>query len=366
MEIQDIKTQLSITVVLVHYYLTTDRSDRLCCPWHNDKTPSLQIYPKTNTWTCFSSSCNAGSGDQIDFIMKMENCTKHEAIMKAKDLIGREIINKKTNSLKTDYNQLFSQFKRNIKSEKVKQYLDSRNLNHKQIEIGYNANTWSYLKHCIIFPLRNPTNEIVSFYGRSIYDKENAKHFYLKNRSGLYPSYPKEETKTLILTEAIVDAASLLQLNLEMEVLAMYGTNGLTEEHTEAVSQLKYLEEIIFFMDGDEPGRKAIEKWTPVIKELQPKVKISYVATPEGEDVNSLSKSHESDIFTHLLGNRIEIQTAQQDLFSSSESSIEKRKVAENGRFVKQQSDFDSSNQRTYTTKARQQNIISKEESRMD
>jgi len=344
MEIQDIKTQLSITVVLVHYYLTTDRSDRLCCPWHNDKTPSLQIYPKTNTWTCFSSSCNAGSGDQIDFIMKMENCTKHEAIMKAKDLIGREIINKKTNSLKTDYNQLFSQFKRNIKSEKVKQYLDSRNLNHKQIEIGYNANTWSYLKHCIIFPLRNPTNEIVSFYGRSIYDKENAKHFYLKNRSGLYPSYPKEETKTLILTEAIVDAASLLQLNLEMEVLAMYGTNGLTEEHTEAVSQLKYLEEIIFFMDGDEPGRKAIEKWTPVIKELQPKVKISYVATPEGEDVNSLSKSHESDIFTHLLGNRIEIQTAQQDLFSSSESSIEKRKVAENGRFVKQQSDFDSSN----------------------
>ncbi len=40
-------------------------------------------------------------------------------------------------------------------------------------------------------------------------------------------------------------------------MLALYGTNGLTEEHTEAVSQLKDLEEIILFFDGDEAGNKA-------------------------------------------------------------------------------------------------------------
>ncbi|MEM9549511.1 MAG: CHC2 zinc finger domain-containing protein, partial [Bacteroidota bacterium] len=89
MEIQDIKNQLPISHVLAHYNLTPDRNNRLCCPWHNDKTPSLQIYPKTNTWTCFSSNCDAGSGDVIDFIMRMEKSTKHEAIQKAKMLLGK-------------------------------------------------------------------------------------------------------------------------------------------------------------------------------------------------------------------------------------------------------------------------------------
>ena len=39
-----------------------------------------------------------------------------------------------------------------------------------------------------------------------ITDNKNAKHYYLKNRTGLYPGYPKPETTRLILTEAIIDA----------------------------------------------------------------------------------------------------------------------------------------------------------------
>ena len=88
MEIQEIKQRLSILTVLNHYGLKSDRNGCLCCPFHDDKTPSFQVYTKTNTWTCFSSNCNAGSGDQIDFIMKKEGITKHEAILKAKELIG--------------------------------------------------------------------------------------------------------------------------------------------------------------------------------------------------------------------------------------------------------------------------------------
>ncbi|MCC6690493.1 MAG: hypothetical protein IT235_03070 [Bacteroidia bacterium] len=59
--------------------LKADKNHRLCCPFHNDKTPSLQVYPKTNTWTCFNSNCNAGSRGQIDFIMKKENISKPPA-----------------------------------------------------------------------------------------------------------------------------------------------------------------------------------------------------------------------------------------------------------------------------------------------
>lgn len=323
MEIKDIKTQLSILTVLQHFDFKPDKNNRLCCPWHNDKTPSLQFYPKTNTWTCFSTNCNAGSGDQIDFIMLMEKCIKHEAIMKAKALLGHSIIESTSKKMATDYEKLFQQFKMNFKSGLAVTYLKERNLDKKKIEIGYNAHTWEYLKHCLIFPLRNQRGEITSFYGRSIYDRENAKHFYLKNRSGLYPHYPKPETKALILTEAIIDAATLLQRDLDHEILSMYGTNGLTEEHQQAIKNLSKLEEIILFFDGDEAGRKAIEKWAPILKELQPKVTISYIVTPEGEDINSLSQSHEPEIFHHLLNEQIEVKPSNQMLLFSSENSIE-------------------------------------------
>jgi hypothetical protein len=28
---------------------------KACCPWHNEKTPSLQYYPKTNSAYCFGA-----------------------------------------------------------------------------------------------------------------------------------------------------------------------------------------------------------------------------------------------------------------------------------------------------------------------
>jgi CHC2 zinc finger len=63
MEIKEIKALLSIETVLRYYNLKPDKNDRLHCPFHPDKTPSLQIYPRTNTFCCFSSNCTAGTGD---------------------------------------------------------------------------------------------------------------------------------------------------------------------------------------------------------------------------------------------------------------------------------------------------------------
>ena len=88
MDIPSIKNQLRLTSVLAHYGIKMDRNKRVICPWHNDKTPSLQIYPATDTWCCFSTACQAGTGDAIQFIQNMERCTKAEAIAKAKELIG--------------------------------------------------------------------------------------------------------------------------------------------------------------------------------------------------------------------------------------------------------------------------------------
>jgi DNA primase len=72
MEIQEIKSKLTLAQVLQHYGLKPDKNLRLCCPFHEDKTPSLQVYYKTHTAYCFSSNCktHGKSLDAIDFVMQ--------------------------------------------------------------------------------------------------------------------------------------------------------------------------------------------------------------------------------------------------------------------------------------------------------
>lgn len=90
MEINEIKQRLTILAVLQHYGLKPDRNKRINCPFHDDKTPSMQVYPETGTVFCFSSNCRLHSKaiDQIDFIMHKETIDKHAAILKAKALLN--------------------------------------------------------------------------------------------------------------------------------------------------------------------------------------------------------------------------------------------------------------------------------------
>ncbi|MEM6738154.1 MAG: CHC2 zinc finger domain-containing protein, partial [Bacteroidota bacterium] len=144
MEITEIKAHLKIDQVLNHYNLKPDKSQRLKCPWHNDKTPSLQIFPKTNSWTCFSSNCNAGSGDAIEFCVKMEG-DKYKGILVAQSLVSPGSIVPVINQppiqelpriavLSKVAQESQASFKR---TAKAKDYLQSRGLDPEQTEAGY-------------------------------------------------------------------------------------------------------------------------------------------------------------------------------------------------------------------------------------
>jgi len=338
MEIPEIKKRLLIETVLKRYQLFPDHNNRLRCPFHDDKTPSMQVYPETGTWTCFSSNCSAGSGDQIDFIMKYEKITKHQAIMKAKELLG--IIQDPSKSPETlsriaVLTKIFSSFRNGmLRSQSGRQYAESRGLDPDLLEVGYNSGQYhhndkvsdhllkSFVKYgllkpgvkgghqvfgknCICFALRNQSKQVTGLYFRSIFEtngnQDRGRHFYLKDRQGLYPFYPNPDTPRLILTEAIVDAATLLQIETigkEYGILSLYGTNGLTEEHKIAIQ--KWAEgsasakatadkELILFFDGDQAGREALRKHADTLHKLKPGVRISYVETPAGHDVNSLA-----------------------------------------------------------------------------
>ena len=97
MEISEIKQGLTMANLLHYYGLRTDMQNRLKCPFHEDKTPSFQVYYKTQTAYCFSSSCktHGKSMDVIDFILHKESCTKHEAINKAKAILNHKEPNNK-------------------------------------------------------------------------------------------------------------------------------------------------------------------------------------------------------------------------------------------------------------------------------
>jgi len=352
MEITEIKQKLLLSQVLHHYHLKPDRNMRLCCPFHPDKTPSMQVYYKTHTAYCFSTNCptHGKSIDVIDFLMYKEKINKHEAILKAKSLIqpnGAEI--QKAVAPKPTRTEvltkMFTYFKNAVHNSKTaKEYLQKRCLDFTETEVGYNSGQFHhgtrkdeslikncvengllldlgnkgrtgnpaykpFGKWCIVFGLRDRSHQIVGLYFRSTLEKKDQRHFYLRDRQGLYPSYPAAETKRLILTESIIDAASLLEeeeIRNKYKVLALYGTNGMTKEHQQAIKELNELEEIILFLNGDDAGKKAVEKYGLMLKSEYPQIKISQVEVPENEDVNSLLEGHSTEILVHLLKSRKE------------------------------------------------------------
>jgi DNA primase catalytic core len=368
MEIQDIKQRLSLSEVLQHYNLQP-KNNMLHCFYHEDKTASLQVNLEKNFYKCHS--CGK-TGDQIQFIEDFEKLSKHEAIKKAQSLMSSETsiiakpksIENKSQSDTDFLENTFSYFRTALYcSSPAKEYIEKRNLDNSILEIGYNSGQFHhgarkseelikqalevgllqdkglinnrtkekgysiFANKCIAFPLKNRENKIVSLYFRSILNKENSKHFYLKNRSGIYPGYPSQETTKLILTEAIIDCASLLQIKEikdNYSLISCFGTNGLNDEILNSIKELPKLEEIIFCFDNDDAGRKAVEKYSEILKEERLTASLKVVELPNN-DVNETLQLHDESIFVELLKNRKNIFLSTEKIKVTEEKGIEKK-----------------------------------------
>lgn len=372
MDIQTIKERLTIADVLTHYGLQADKNNKLNCPFHDDRTPSLQVYPKTDTCYCFSSNCETHGKriDVIDFIQHKEQLTRHQAIGRAKTLVTDQAIpparvkpslQPENQAPKTEMLQKLERtFLASIwMSKQAKDYCRSRALDLHKLKghIGFNSGQFHhsgrfkageghlraqlvkdslqigmlqgldrtnnqtgdpvtyrvFAKNCIVFFLKNKDNATVGLYGRSIKNNSRAKHYYLKNRQGLYPGYPGAETTHLIITESIIDCATLQHMALpeHYTLLALYGTNGFTNEHKEAIKQWasplggdREGLEIIFCLDNDAAGKKATAKYTKQLQASHPKLRYSTIALPN-KDVNETAQAHEDlSVFNQLIANR--------------------------------------------------------------
>lgn len=397
MDIQALKSRLDIIEIAHSLGIKTDRNNKALCPFHGEKTASLQFSREKQICTCFSSKCSAGTMDVVELVKKYKGWDLPAALNWLKEQSGvlevkpghrqdLELSDQDRSRILTD---LFEVFTRSfLSSSRPQEYLRTRGLDPRKTNSGYNIGHFHYSanlpigesesyhllycrlglltrvnsgyhvfgKGCLVFPLRNKLNQVVSFYYRETDAKKATQHYYLRNRQGLYPGYPKGSSEKLILTESIIDAETLIQtveIQQNYEVLACYGTEGIKEQ-LEAIKELEELQEVVIFFDGDKPGKEGGEKLAKAIQTIKPSIKIKIVPTPDGEDINSLVQSHEREILSHLIKEskpfffsleapqETENQTTPK-LFNPSkeelseagkrlvkESSIEREKVSEN------------------------------------
>ena len=85
-----VKAAVSLEQVLEHYGIleklhpSGEKSFRGCCPIHNGVDPDqFCVTPARNLWNCFSE-CKHG-GNQLDFVMAMEDCSLAEAAWKVNE-----------------------------------------------------------------------------------------------------------------------------------------------------------------------------------------------------------------------------------------------------------------------------------------
>jgi len=229
LEISALKQQLTILEVANRLQIAVDKQGKALCPFHDDKTPSLQFSKEKNIATCFSSKCTAGTMDIIGLTEKKLKLNTHDAIMQLKEWAGHQPSNgqqkapkihdpdgdKETLSRIALLTKAFRYFENGLRTGKAgKEYLQSRNLvqltpTQKGIEVGYNAGSFyqrenKYLvesalkyglikpatgighsafgKGCLVFPLKNRDKQITGMYFRETNNNKANHHYYLQNR----------------------------------------------------------------------------------------------------------------------------------------------------------------------------------------
>lgn len=84
-DIERVKETVSMKQLAEYYGFKINRSGYMCCPFHNEKTPSMRVYEGERGYCCFG--CGAG-GDVIKFVRDYEDLSFEESVRRIADMFS--------------------------------------------------------------------------------------------------------------------------------------------------------------------------------------------------------------------------------------------------------------------------------------
>lgn len=307
----------------------------LCCPFHDDKTPSCIITPKSNLFNCFG--CGA-AGSVIDWVMKTQGvsfrfaCELLQNDIDAVVTSGTKTTGKSSTTKldcpigqdgdnQTALRQVIDYYHHCLKgSPEALSYLKERGIDNAELidhftlgfanrSLGYRlpeknrkagaeikgqlktlgilrGSGHEHFNGSIVVPVADEHGVITEVYGRKITHNLRAgtpSHLYLPgSHQGVWNVSALQASKEIILCEALIDAMTFW-VNGYRNVTSAYGVNGFTASHLAAL-KTHNIERVLIAYDRDEPGNKAADELS---KKLQAEGFACYrIEVPKGMDIN--------------------------------------------------------------------------------
>ena len=287
------------------------------CPFHDDKTPSLVISPKSNLWHCLGA-CQTG-GSVIDWVMKAEGVSFRHAveILRTEDggqtteplssPVKRATVPKLPTPLASAgddarlLTQVIDYYHQTLKqSPEALAYLDKRGVANAEaidrFKLGYANRTLGYrlpaknrqegaairgqlqrlglyrdsghehFSGSLIIPIidsgAGQSGVISEVYGRKINDhlrKGTPKHLYLPGpHRGVWNAPVLSSSAEIILCESLLDALTFWCAGFR-NVTASFGVEGFTPDHLKAF-KTHGTERVLIAYDRDKAGDAAAVK----------------------------------------------------------------------------------------------------------
>jgi len=309
------------------------------CPFHNEKTPSFNIYPENNSFYCFG--CNKGGG-VFQFVMGVENLAFPDAVrwlaQRAGMAVPEDGVDDSMSRLRTrileinrEAGRFFYKALSSPEGAPGLDYLKRRGLDAKTIRhfgLGYapdggfaltnhlrakgytpaelqasdmvrmskRGNLYDRYRSRVMFPIFDLRGNVVAFGGRILTD-EKPKYIntsdtpvYHKS-SGLFAmNFAKDSgSRQLILAEGYMDVIALHRAGFT-NAIASLGTS-LTEEQARIIR--RYADEAVICYDSDEAGQRATQRAIPILKNTGLRVKV--ITVPGNKDPDEFMKSQGRD-----------------------------------------------------------------------
>lgn len=329
------------------------RSFKGRCPFHQEKTPSFQVTPEMRRYKCFG--CGVG-GDAISFVQRLLGKSFVDAVRELAREAGVDLeaaqdpATLERERIKEATDVAFEHFRERLRDPAAgrfaRDYVASRGVSEemaKAFGLGWAPASWSELadklrargilefglaaglvqkrvhadgyydlfRSRLIIPIRSPEGRCIAFGGRLLEppgaEKSDGPKYLNSRESKLYnksevlygTDQAREEIrrkKAAVLVEGYFDCIGLHQVGVKHTV-ALCST-ALTPGHLALLHRLE-AKELLLLLDGDEAGRKAVERLAGPILAAGASAKVALL--PEGEDPDTFARRVGLEGVTSLL-----------------------------------------------------------------